>query len=103
MWHVVSDSDPRPTPKLFYTYFYNRAHRPRLEKLLYLELSRSSNGFFKPLLDPDGRFASETAARRFRRGQYATVSEAKRLQIYYGICSGHSPTEKSVRSGVTVM
>ena len=35
------------TPGVFYTYFYNHAHRLRLEKLLYLEPSRSSNGFFK--------------------------------------------------------
>ena len=34
-------------------------------KLLYIELSRSSNGYFKPLLDPGGGFTSETAARRF--------------------------------------
>jgi hypothetical protein len=43
-------------PQLFYKYFYNHAHRLRLEKLLYLGPSRSSNGFFKPLLDPDGGF-----------------------------------------------
>jgi hypothetical protein len=30
-------------------------------------LSRSSNGYFKPLLDPSGGFTSETAARRFRK------------------------------------
>ena len=35
------------TPGVFYTYFYNHARRLRLEKLVYLELSRSSNGFFK--------------------------------------------------------
>jgi hypothetical protein len=29
--------------------FQNNAHRPRLCKLLYLELSRSPNGHFKPL------------------------------------------------------
>jgi hypothetical protein len=29
------------TPGVFYTYFYNQARRLRLEKLLYLELSRS--------------------------------------------------------------
>jgi hypothetical protein len=36
------------TPGVFYKYFYNykNAHRLRLEKPLYLELSRSSNGFF---------------------------------------------------------
>jgi hypothetical protein len=45
------------------TYFYNHARRFRLEKLL-----------FKLILDPGGRFASETAARR----------EAGRLQIFSG-------------------
>jgi hypothetical protein len=54
-------------PQVFYTCFYNHAHRLRLEKLLYIELSGSSNGFFKPLLDPDGRFTSETAERRFQK------------------------------------
>ena len=55
-WRLVyvSDLDPFSTPQLFHTYYYNHARRLRLEKLLYLELSRSSNGFFKPLLDPDG-------------------------------------------------
>jgi hypothetical protein len=59
----------RPTPKVFYTcfynVFYNHARRPRLEKLLYIEPPRSSSGHFKPLLDPGGRFISDTAARRF--------------------------------------
>jgi hypothetical protein len=32
-------------PQLIHTHFYNHAHRPRLEKLLCLELPRSSNGF----------------------------------------------------------
>ena len=77
-------------PQEFYTRFYNHAHTHRLclEKLLCVELSRSPNGFFKPLLDPDGRFASETAARRFqkRNGLYVTVtvSDMNRLQIYNG-------------------
>jgi hypothetical protein len=31
-------------PPLFYTYFYSHARRLRLEKLSYLELSRSPNG-----------------------------------------------------------
>jgi hypothetical protein len=89
--------------------YCNHARRLRLEKLLYLhiELSRSSNGYFKPLLDPGGGFNSENAARRFqkRNGRYETVSEVKRLQIYNGyiICNGHSPTDTSVRSGVAVM
>jgi hypothetical protein len=56
----------RGTPGLFYTYFYNHAHRLRLEKLLYIELSRSSNGFFKVLLYPGGGLPSETAARRLQ-------------------------------------
>jgi hypothetical protein len=50
------------TPGVFYTRFYNHAHRLRLEKRLYLELSRSPNGCFKVLLDPGGGFTSETAA-----------------------------------------
>ena len=53
---LVLSSDPG----VFYTYFYNHAHRLGLEKLLYLELSRSSNGYFKPRLDPGGGFRSET-------------------------------------------
>jgi hypothetical protein len=52
------------TPGVFYTYFYNHARRLRLEKLLYLELSRSPSGFLKVILDPGGGFTSETAARR---------------------------------------
>jgi hypothetical protein len=56
-------------PGVFFTYFYNHVHRLRLEKLLYVELSRSSNGYFKPRLDPGGGFASETDA---------AVSEVKR-------------------------
>jgi hypothetical protein len=42
-------------PGVFYTYFYDNARRFRLEKLLLIyiiELSRSFNGYFKPLLDP---------------------------------------------------
>jgi hypothetical protein len=55
--HVhISELDSSWTPGEFYTYFYNynHAHRLRLEKLLYIELPRSSNGHFKPLLDPGG-------------------------------------------------
>jgi hypothetical protein len=56
------------TPGVFYTYSYNHAHRLRLEKLLYLQLSRSPNGFFKPLLDPGGGFRSEMAVTKpFRK------------------------------------
>jgi hypothetical protein len=35
---------------------YNHARRLRLKKLLYIELPRSSSGYFKPLLDPGNRF-----------------------------------------------
>jgi hypothetical protein len=57
------------TPGVFYAYFYNHAYRLRLEKLLYLELSRSLSGFFKVLLDPGGGFfRSETAVTKpFRK------------------------------------
>jgi hypothetical protein len=74
------------TPGVFYTYFYNHAQRLRLEKLLFLELSRSPNGFFKVLLNPGGGLTFETAARRFQKlnGRYETVSEVKRSQIYNG-------------------
>jgi hypothetical protein len=50
-------------PGVFYTYFYNHVRRLRLEKLLYIELSRSPNGYFKPLLGPGGGFTSEIAVR----------------------------------------
>jgi hypothetical protein len=63
-----------------YTYFYNNARRLRLEKLLHnTELSRSSSGYFKPLLDPGGGFNSETAALLLQNqnGRYVTVSEVK--------------------------
>ena len=79
------DSFPTPQfPGMFYTCFHNHAHRPRLEKMLSLELStvyrRSPNGLCKPLLDPGDRSASETAARRLqeRNGRCATVLEPKR-------------------------
>jgi hypothetical protein len=57
------------TPGVYYTYFYNHARRLRLEKkLLYIELSRSSNRYFKPLLDPGGGFRSETGVTKpFRK------------------------------------
>ena len=63
----VSDLDPSSTPQLRCTCFCNYAHRLRLEKLSCAELSRSSNGFFKPLLDPGDGFNSETAERRFQK------------------------------------
>ena len=48
----VSELHSSSTPGVFYTYFYNHGRLFRLEKLLYLELSKSPNRFFKPLLDP---------------------------------------------------
>jgi hypothetical protein len=62
----ISGLDLYSTPQLFYTHFYNHARRLRLEGLLYVGPSRSSNGFFKPLLDPDDGFASETVEKRFQ-------------------------------------
>jgi hypothetical protein len=58
------------TPGVFYTYFYNHAHRLRLEKLLYI--SRVSL-----LKWPHGGFRIETAVTK-------PFSEVKRLQIYSG-------------------
>jgi hypothetical protein len=56
------------TPGVFYKYFYNHALRLRLEKLLYIELSRSSNGYFKPLLNPGGGLRSEAVVTKtFRK------------------------------------
>ena len=50
-------------PGVFRNYVYNHAHahRPRLEKLFYLDLFRSSSGNFKPLLNPDGGSRGKTA------------------------------------------
>jgi hypothetical protein len=73
LWHIhISDIDidKVPTPQLFRTCFYNQAHRLCLEKLLYLELSRSPNGFLNHfwiqvtvsfLKPPHDDFRSETA------------------------------------------
>jgi hypothetical protein len=57
----ASEHNSSWTPGEFYTYFYNHTRRLRLEKLLYIELSRSFNGYSKPLLDPSGGFRSEMA------------------------------------------
>jgi hypothetical protein len=73
----VSPPLSSPTPGVFYTYFYNHAHRLRLEKLLHLELSISSNGFLKYfwiqvavslLKPPRSGFRSKTAVTKpFRK------------------------------------
>ena len=59
---------PHPSPGCFTRISITTpvVRRLRLEKLLHIELSRSSSKHFKPLLDPGGRFAFETAARRFQ-------------------------------------
>ena len=50
---------------VLHTHFYN--HVASALTVIYIGLARSSNGYFKPLLDPGpgGDFASETAAGRF--------------------------------------
>jgi hypothetical protein len=63
--------------------FYNHAHRIRLEKLLYLELSRSPNGFLNRfwLLDLGGGFVvSEAVGERPLRNRFIieTVTDLKR-------------------------
>jgi hypothetical protein len=47
--YLYSPLNSSPTPGVFYTYFYNHAHRPRLEKLLYLQWSflEAPTDFFK--------------------------------------------------------
>jgi hypothetical protein len=52
----ISEVNSSSKPGGYFTLIsmYNHAHRHRLEKLLYTELSRSSNGYFKPLLGPCG-------------------------------------------------
>jgi hypothetical protein len=54
----ISPPNSRGTPGVFYTCFYNHAHRLRLEieELLYLGLSKQFQRIFKPLLDPGGGF-----------------------------------------------
>jgi hypothetical protein len=49
-------------------------------------LSRSSNGFFKPILDPGGRFASETAAelKRPLRNRFRSETVTYGSHIYKG-------------------
>jgi hypothetical protein len=55
---------------VFRAYFYDHVRRFRLEKLPRVELPRSPNEYFKPLLDPGGGLNFETAA--------PAVSEVKR-------------------------
>ena len=60
---------------VFRTYFYNHAHRTRLEKLFQLELFRSFNGHFKATSGSRWRF-------HFRNRHTAvSVSEVKRSKI----------------------
>jgi hypothetical protein len=66
-----------------------------VQKHLFTEPpSRSPNEFFKPLLDQGDGFASETAEQRF---------QMKRTKWNCYVFNGNSPTDVSVRSGVTAM
>jgi hypothetical protein len=66
----ISHLDSSSTPGVFYTYFYNHAHRLRLEKLLCLGLSRSPNGVFLSTSGSRWRFQFWN--------RYTAVSEVKR-------------------------
>jgi hypothetical protein len=64
------------TPEVFYTYLCNHARRLRLEKLLYLELSRSPSEHFKPLPDPGTVAVSEAKwplCKRFRSETFTNL------------------------------
>jgi hypothetical protein len=55
-------------PGYFTNIFITTPVASSLKKLLYLELSRSPNGFLKVLLDPGGGFRSGTAVTKpFRK------------------------------------
>ena len=91
----VSDSDRRPTPQAFYSTNISIATPvvPALKNYLYLGLSRSFSGFFKP---PNGGFRSETAV-TYSRFRSETVTH---LFITVMLCNGHQPTDTRARSGV---
>ena len=79
----TSSLDPRSTPQLFYTYFYNHARRLRMENLLYpegfLEAPAGTLNHFciqvavLLLKPPHGGFRSETAV-TYSRYKFVTVS-----------------------------
>jgi hypothetical protein len=69
-------SSSAPAPRVFYTYFYNHAHRLRLEKLLYIKLST----FLEVSADILNHFWIQVAVSELN-GRYVAVSEVKRLQI----------------------
>jgi hypothetical protein len=87
----VSDLGLISTPQLFYDHrlhvsetMLNHARRLRLEKLFYIELSRSRspNGFFKPLVDPGGRFRSEAVTNLQRLYVTAiTINQRTKLSV----------------------
>jgi hypothetical protein len=75
-------------PQALHTRFYNgHTHRTRLEKLLYIELSRSSNGYFKPLLDPGGPFGFRSKA-VINLWRLCVTAIPQRTKCPFG-CSGH--------------
>ena len=76
----------------FHTRFYEHAHRPRLEKLSCLELSR---GVTVPSRPPTGvlnHFWIEVV-------RHVAVSEVKRFKFMAVTCNHHSPPDTSARSG----
>jgi hypothetical protein len=75
----ISPRNSRWTPGVFCIYFYNRACRLRLEKILYLERPRSPNGFFNHVwIQVAVSEAKRSLTKPFRK------LNVKRLQIYNG-------------------
>ena len=90
--------------------YQNHARHPRLEKLLLicLELSRileTPTGLLNHFLVQVAVSLLKPPQRpQKRNGHHVTISEVKWLYIYNGyrtLHNGHSPTDTSVRSGVT--
>ena len=91
-------------PRVFYTYFYNHVRRLRLKKtIISIELSRSSNGYFEPLLIQIQMAVSEVKRPLHNRFIIKTTT----VQIYngYTVRNDHSTTDngKSVRLDVTAV
>jgi hypothetical protein len=78
---LITGSHPHSSgpPGVFYTYFYNHAHRLRLEKLLYLgSFLEAPTGFLKYRY-----FWIQVAVSEVKRPLRNRL-EVKRLQIYNG-------------------
>jgi hypothetical protein len=72
---------------VFHAFFYNHVRRLRIEKILYLEPSRSSSGYLN-------HFWIQVAVSEVKR-PLGNRSRSEKV-----IFNGHSPTETSARSGV---